>query len=229
VSFVFSHLKVPSFISVSSGPLLDDVPPLHDDELASTAPMSPDRLKEFSQGRWHARKALAQLGVAEASLPVSANRSPVWPKGFVGSISHVPANRQTNQPGQIVAVAAQSKDCSGLGVDLERTGMLMPEHWQAFLCTRELAYLGSRPWSQRDRWAHGLWSAKEAAMKAMMRPLDAKSMEVCVLSDGRSFVTHGCILQTCSSEDLGHLSGEITFEGMVQIGVTLYPRFNADG
>jgi 4'-phosphopantetheinyl transferase EntD len=212
MSAIFSNLKVPSFISVSSGPLLDDVPPLHDDELASTAPMSLDRLKEFSQGRWHARRALAQFGVTDASLPVSANRSPVWPKGYVGSISHVPANRQHHLPGQVMAVAAQSKDCSGLGVDLERTGMLMPEHWQAFLCTRELAYIGSRPWSQRNHWAHGLWSAKEAAMKALMRPLDAQSVEVRMFADERSFVIHGCILQTGFTEDLGHVSGWITFE-----------------
>ncbi len=212
MSFVFSHLSVPSFISVSGGPLLDELLPLHDDELASAAPMSQDRMKEFSQGRWHARKALAQFGVADASIPVSANHSPVWPKGFVGSISHVPANRQHKHIGQIMAVAAQSKNCSGLGVDLERTGMLMPEHWHAFLCTSELAFIGSRPWSQKDRWAHGLWSAKEAAMKALMRPLDAKSMEISVLSDGRSFVMQCQPPQTGSTENLGHVSGRITFE-----------------
>ena len=79
MSAIFSNLNVPSFISVSSRHLLllDDMTPLHDDELASTAPMSPERREELSQCRWHARKALAQLGEANACLPVSANRSAV--------------------------------------------------------------------------------------------------------------------------------------------------------
>jgi 4'-phosphopantetheinyl transferase EntD len=218
----FLHLKLAGFIAISSGPLLEHTPALSPAEQASIAPMAPLRLAEFAQGRWHARKALAQLGLADANLPMAADRSPVWPPGFVGSISHVPPDLTLGLSGHVVAVAAHTKDCGGLGVDVERSARLMPEHWPAFMSEQELAWLRERPVPQRDALAHGVWSAKEATMKALRLPLDPLAIEVYVHNDGRTF-TAQCLRpgMPASSEPVA-VEGGLSFEpGWVMAVATL--------
>jgi len=177
-----------AFLSVSDGALLASTPALHPLELASAATMAPLRLAEFAQGRLHARMALARLGLTNASIPVGRDRAPVWPQGFVGSISHVPQDPASLRAGHVIAVAARDSDCAGLGVDIERSARLLPEHWPTFLSVRELAWLVGRPVAQRDTLAHSLWSAKEAAMKAVRRALDPQDVEIEVGTDARTFV-----------------------------------------
>lgn len=184
------QLALPAHLSLSAGALSEAVPALTASEQASIAPMAPTRLAEFAQGRMHARSALARLGLATASIPVGRNRAPLWPAGFVGSISHVPSDAATDQPGHVVAVAARISDCAGLGVDIERSARLRPEHWRTFLCARELAWLVGRPVAQRDSLAHSLWSAKEAAMKAVRQALDPQDVEIEVGADMRTFAAN---------------------------------------
>ncbi|WP_371171516.1 4'-phosphopantetheinyl transferase family protein [Aliiroseovarius sp. 2305UL8-7] len=68
---------------------------------------------EFILGRYCAKKAMAHFDrdYENCSLSVRKDRSPDWPSGIVGSITH--SDRY------ICAVAAQSADLSGLGVDCE--------------------------------------------------------------------------------------------------------------
>jgi 4'-phosphopantetheinyl transferase EntD len=203
----FVHLELPPFVAISSGPLLEHAPALTHAEQASITPMAPSRLAEFAQGRWHARRALAQLGTVNACLPMAADRSPVWPQGFVGSISHVPPDHALGLPGHVVAVAARATDCGGLGVDLERNARLSPEHWGSFLSARELAWLIGRPVALRNALAHGIWSAKEAAMKALRQALDPQDVEIEVTVDARTFVA------TCRCADNAHRVLETRLSG----------------
>lgn len=207
----FQTLNWPSFVAVSSAALVDAVFPISPEEQLSVGPMEAWRLAEFSQGRRHARRALAQLGVAEASLPSQANRSPCWPPGFTGSISHVPARPALQQKGHVIAVAARCKEvCGGLGVDLERTGLLPPGHWPLFMSPTELARLESLPQGRRSERAHALWSAKEAAMKALVLPLDPLTIEVEVDDDGLAFMAH-CRIPG-ATRSLVCVNGSLTFE-----------------
>ncbi len=185
---LLGQIALPPYLSISAGILSDDVPPLSPGEQASIGPMAVARLAEFSQGRMHARIALAQLGLIDACIPMAADRAPVWPAGFVGSISHVPADPGQNLQGQVLAVAAFSRDCIGLGIDLERTGLLQPEHWRSFLTARELASLALRPVGQRSTIAHAVWSAKEAVMKALRQALDPQDIEIRLHHDDYSFI-----------------------------------------
>ena len=185
---LLGQIALPPYLSISAGILSDDVPPLSPGEQASVAPMAQARLAEFAQGRGHARIALARLGLANASIPVASDRAPVWPQGFVGSICHVPADRARSQCGQVMAVVARSCDCAGLGVDLERTGLLQPEHWRSFLTACELESLASRSVGHRSAIAHAIWSAKEAVMKALRQALDPQDIEIRVDGDGSAFV-----------------------------------------
>lgn len=76
----------------------------------------PARATEFRRGRACARDALAQLGAPPAPLPVGPGRAPVWPAGFVGSITHC--------RGLVAAVAATSHRYTALGLDAEPAGSL---------------------------------------------------------------------------------------------------------
>jgi 4'-phosphopantetheinyl transferase EntD len=182
------QLGLPGFVASSGGALADLVPVLGHAEHASTAAMDLGRLIEFSHGRLHARIALARLGLHGAVVPIAADRSPTWPAGFTGSISHVPADCVQSCDGLAIAVAARLSDCEGLGVDLERAGMLLPEHWNAFLTSAELAALALQPVAQRGTQVHCLWSAKEASMKAMRRALDPQDIEIRLSEQGHAFV-----------------------------------------
>ncbi len=222
-------MQLPPYLSISGGVLSDAAPALSTGEQASIRPMAPARLAEFAQGRMHARKALARLGLANACIPVASDRAPVWPEGFVGSISHVPADRARKLPGQVIAVAARTTECSGVGVDLERTDRLLPEHWSAFMTERELHSIAMLCVPQRNAFAHCLWSAKEAVMKALCRPLEPRDIEVNVHIDEGTFSSDcricGADRRLCSI----HLSGWLSHaEGwvlsLVAVQSTLPPR-----
>lgn len=209
MSTPFESLSLPPAVSISRAPVDASLPWLSADEIEASATMAVTRRAEFAHGRWHARRALAQLGVPEVSLPPAPDRSPQWPAGFVGSISHVPPDAAQGLAGQVVAVAARQHDYAGIGVDLERTGTLQPEHWHLFLTPGELDWLAACPASERSRLAHGLWSAKEAVMKALRQPLDPQDIVIRVSDDERSFSVDG---RPGGNSDALPVSGWLSFE-----------------
>ena len=76
----------------------------------------PERQEEFRRGRACARAALGTLGGPAESISVGSNREPVWPSGYVGSITHC---------GPVVAAAvARAGALAGLGLDVERAEAL---------------------------------------------------------------------------------------------------------
>lgn len=102
---------LPPGVASSAGPVSADYPPLAPAERPGTERMRSLRLQEFSAGRAHARNALQELGLPSPVIPVGADRAPLWPPGFVGSISHA---------GDLVVVAATSSSVvPAIGVDLE--------------------------------------------------------------------------------------------------------------
>ena len=95
------------------------------------------RRNEFLTGRELARRALDGLGCPAAPIPVGDMRMPVWPEGYVGSISH--------SGGLCVAHVGRSGDLAGIGIDIELVGALglhlvsqacSPEEWAAAECDR---------------------------------------------------------------------------------------------
>jgi enterobactin synthetase component D len=69
------------------------------------------RKAEFLAGRLCATMALKSHGQTASSIPMNTDRSPLWPTGFVGSISHA--------GGQAAAVVARATQYALLGLDLE--------------------------------------------------------------------------------------------------------------
>ena len=108
----------------------------------------PGRLAEFARGRSAARAALRGLGVAAVAIPMQADRSPLWPDGVTGSISHC--------AGACLAIAGRRTDLAGLGLDVEPAAPLDRDLWPVILRPEEMA--------TADPLA--VFVAKEAAYKA---------------------------------------------------------------
>ncbi|MFI6036073.1 4'-phosphopantetheinyl transferase superfamily protein [Streptomyces sp. NPDC051315] len=130
-------------------------------EAAAAASMPPRRRLEFLAGRQAARRALRAVGLDCGEIPRSG-RLPVFPPGRAASIAH--------SAGIAVAVARPPGRDTPLGCDLEFRPL---PHRAARLVLREdeedLLVTGARPadtaWSVTE-----LFSAKEAAWKALHRP-----------------------------------------------------------
>ncbi len=100
--------------------------PLTGEEADTAAAMAPARRIEFAHGRHCARAALAELGAAAASIPVGDHRAPIWPEGFLGSITHC---------GVVAgALVARRRAYQGLGIDIEQAGT-MDRDMARLICT----------------------------------------------------------------------------------------------
>ena len=100
------------------------VPQLHDaqlfpEERACLANAVEKRRAEFGTARVAARRALAQLGFPPRPLVPNKDRSPVWPDGVVGSITHT--------RGYCAVIVASASDFVSLGVDAEQDKTLTTE------------------------------------------------------------------------------------------------------
>jgi enterobactin synthetase component D len=74
----------------------------------------PKRRAEFIAGRLCARQALREAGASlDQDIPIGPMGAPVWPGGFVGSITHT--------YGLAAAVAARTRDVIALGFDIEHS------------------------------------------------------------------------------------------------------------
>ncbi|MBX7268153.1 4'-phosphopantetheinyl transferase superfamily protein [Micromonospora sp. Llam7] len=69
------------------------------------------RRREFTTGRWCARRALEDVGFRPVAIPPLQRGAPGWPLGAVGSITHCSGYR--------AAVAARSEAIVTVGIDAE--------------------------------------------------------------------------------------------------------------
>lgn len=132
--------------------------PLWPAELAAAAGMGDKRRREFSAGRHCARLALSRLGHPPAALPVGPGRAPVWPAGFIGSISH------TDE--LAIAVAARQAEIRSLGIDLESADPLGAELLELVCRDEELAALTASG-LEVQHGAKLIFSAKESIYKCL--------------------------------------------------------------
>ncbi|MGP6156222.1 MAG: 4'-phosphopantetheinyl transferase family protein [Vulcanimicrobiaceae bacterium] len=126
-------------------------------ERAECASAVPKRVAEFAAGRLCARRALSALGLEGVAVGRNADRSPAWPFGFTGSITHT--------LGFCAAAVARSSDCEALGIDAEIVGRVTPEVWPYVFTLAELALVDALPVRQGAALATLIFSAKEAFYK----------------------------------------------------------------
>ncbi|HVG21601.1 MAG TPA: 4'-phosphopantetheinyl transferase superfamily protein [Blastocatellia bacterium] len=196
---------------------------LYPEEAAFVGQAVPGRKREFIAGRICARRALAELGIAEAPLRVNADRTPDWPPGVVGSIAHT-----NNYCG--VAVARVS-DARGVGFDVESVGDFRLEYLPK-VCTRnELLWLRRLAGEEQQKTGALIFSAKESFYKCQYaitkRWLGFHHVEVEPDSTGSNFgefIATLLIDMQPAIERPFSVSGKYSFkDGLVMTGITLRP------
>lgn len=85
--------------------------PLLGDEHAAVAHAVAARRAEYAAVRGCARDALAVLGHGRPAVPSAPDRSPVWPAGVVGALTHCDGYR--------AAAVAAAETWAGVGIDAE--------------------------------------------------------------------------------------------------------------
>src|SRR2546425_11570060 len=141
------------------------------------------RRREFTAGRVCARAALGRLGIRGVPLVAGQDRSPVWPPGMVGSLSHC---------GDYCGVAiARSLEIAGVGFDVERARPL-EGRVASIICTpAELRRIESLPDLPPGLWTMIVFSAKESAYKCyhplMKTFLDFHDVEIDLTPEDSSF------------------------------------------
>jgi 4'-phosphopantetheinyl transferase EntD len=150
-------------------------PQLYPEESSAIENAVPKRRAEFAHGRHLARAALAALGAAPVAVQVGPDREPLWPGGFVGSITHT--------EGLVAAVVARTTHLGAVGIDAEAATALPTE-------TRPLILLPSE-YSADEITETLIFSAKESIYKAVF-PLarlwiDFQEVEVSLDADPGTF------------------------------------------
>ena len=153
----FSALMDPR-IAVVEAPLQGEPPALPADEALSIAKAVPRRRLEFATGRHCARRAMAALGYATASIPRGQDRAPDWPSGLVGSITHT-------DHWVAAAVARRNDGFVAIGIDLEPAAALPPDLWASLYAPGEQARLTAVRGLTPGLLARLTFCMKEAAFK----------------------------------------------------------------
>lgn len=150
-------------------------------EAAIVQQSSEKRRADFSTGRYCAHQALAALK-ADYKQPIlqGPGKQPVWPDGFVGSISH-----SAKLSG---AVVAAQNSVIAVGLDIETIGGVQADMWDLLFHPDEQALIRSKQ-TEVDAWATTLFSLKESFYK-LQYPLTGKFLdfkELIIRHDGGRF------------------------------------------
>jgi enterobactin synthetase component D len=185
----------------------------------------PRRRAEFIGGRLCARAALEILGATDLDIPMGADRSPVWPAGFAGSITHA--------KDMAFAAVARTEQAQSLGLDVET---IMPREMALELAPLlatpdEYARLLQPPWDH-PLLTTIIFSAKETIFKCLYpvikQQFDFTDVEIGSLDakDGTfSFSLNRSIAALVPAAT--HHRGRVAIVGdLVHTGLALTPGIN---
>ncbi len=127
----------------------------------SLAHAAPRRVATFLAGRHCARQALRACGAGETAVGRADDGAPVWPAGFVGSITHT--------DDRALAAAARRADVAALGIDCERllSADAAAEIRPQLLAPDEAAHLRGADALPTPVLLTVLFSAKESVYKCL--------------------------------------------------------------
>ena len=152
------------------------------------------RRREFTAGRVCARAALLRLGIRDFPLLAAPDRSPVWPPGIVGSLSH---------SADYCGVAVARRDLvAGVGLDVEQARPLEGRVVSIICTPAEIRRLDTLPDLPAGLWAMIVFCAKESTYKCW-HPLtriflDFHDVEIDLVPRAGTFTAR--ILRTRSAE-----------------------------
>jgi len=152
---------------------LADTPALMPEERSFLARAVPARVLEFTTGRSCARAALARLGCPPVAIAVGDEREPLWPPGFIGSITH--------RPGHCAAAVARCEPhlIAGLGFDAEPAQALPEDVLKVACCPGEQEWIRQRSPRSRSsaqetlRFERREFRSRSTCMAATISALDS--------------------------------------------------------
>lgn len=200
---------------------MDRLNELLPEEAQQIVTSSTSRQREFSSGRWCARRAMRSHGLPDFPILSGPAREPRWPAGVIGTISH-------SSKWSISAIASGDK-IAGLGVDVESLEQTSPLPQEMLFTQREQDWLLSQPEDDQHRLQLLLFSAKESFYKAIFpiigEYIDYLSAEVEIDSGTRSFQITSDLAVLKSQLGQFHCQGRYLYcDGHVWTGVALTNR-----
>jgi 4'-phosphopantetheinyl transferase EntD len=160
------------------------------------------RVQEFAAGRLCVRRALREYGIDQFPLRVAVDRQPVWPEGFVGSITHT--------GGLCAAAVAESRTIAAVGIDSEIVGHVTPDIWSTICVAGEADWVNSLHPSERAAAVTLIFSAKEAFYKCQY-PLVAERLDF-----------HDLVIESETWGQRGQIAGRILIRATRRIGFEEY-------
>jgi 4'-phosphopantetheinyl transferase EntD len=184
------------------------------EEAAACGTFRAKRLEEFAAGRLCARGALGEFGLERFAVRRNPDRTPHWPEGIVGSITHT--------IGFCGAVAASRDSFVSLGIDAEIVSRVTPDVWLQTLTADDIMRISSLASTQRERAAAILFTAKEAFYKCQFRVtgawLDYSDVSVEIVSEGSD---SGTLLVRSATPVARRVMGDFVARGRYQIADAL--------
>jgi 4'-phosphopantetheinyl transferase EntD len=176
------------------------------------------RRLEFTAGRLCARQALAKLGVLGFPILMSEDKTPIWPAGIVGSISHA--------AGYCGVALAWRGGIESVGLDIERTGELPEDCWKQVLTPPERCWLDSLPPAEQAGYVALIFSAKECLYKCQYpiskQWLDFHDLTISVDPRFGEFAVTANAPPRSLVNEIAPLEGKYLFDrGYVLTGMTL--------
>jgi 4'-phosphopantetheinyl transferase EntD len=150
---------LPTYVAVGVMQVAELADSLPAGEAALIERAVPKRRREFATGRVLARALLGELGISTDAIGQREDRTPLWPAGVVGSISHC-------HDLSLVAVGRIADGIRSLGVDVEPAEPLPINVRNDVASAAELAFANSGAIAA-DLALRRLFSAKEAAYKCI--------------------------------------------------------------
>jgi 4'-phosphopantetheinyl transferase EntD len=196
---------------------------LHPEELPYVVGAVPARRREFATVRMCARAALGEYGLSAVALPPAKDRSPRWPQGFVGSMTHCAGFRG--------AAVARTADVLAVGIDAE-PDLPLPLDLHAMIASpgelASLRLLTSAGNGQPACWARLLFSCKESVFKAWYpstkRWLNFTDAEVLIDAVKRKFTARLLVSDpSTGGPQLSHFSGNWTASDGLLVTATVVP------
>ncbi|MCU4528176.1 4'-phosphopantetheinyl transferase superfamily protein [Acinetobacter pittii] len=151
------------------------------------------RRNEYATSRVLARNALSRFGYFGVEILNRCDRTPIWPEGVRGSISHCDS----------LSIVAITKRNVSLGIDVESYRNFSKEIWSTIFLPEEILEIESRVSElEKSKIATLFFSAKESFYKAQYfwssEFLDFHSLQITLGSVKKKVANQGsffCILQ----------------------------------
>ncbi|ROQ69471.1 4'-phosphopantetheinyl transferase EntD [Streptomyces sp. 840.1] len=131
---------------------------LFPEETAQVARSTLARRAEFASVRGCARRAMARLGLAPVPILRGPRGAPLWPAGFVGSMTHCQGYRG--------AALASAREIRSLGIDAEPHVQLPSDIRKLVASAEEDRWMSAQQPAGAIHWDRLLFSAKESVFKA---------------------------------------------------------------